>query len=454
MTRHVHFVGIGGAGLSAIARYLHERGEIVTGSDLTVSLYSQALEQDGVVVTYGHQAENISGADVIVVSSAVPSDNVEVEAAHRASISVLHRAAFLGQLTTESQTLAVAGTHGKTTTSGLIAWLLERAEVSPSFIVGGMLRNFNTNAHAGHGRHFVIEADEYDRTFLGLHPSIAVVTNVEHDHPDCYPTPEDFHNAFETFSRQVEDLLVVCNDDPGAYSLSPAEVPRVTYGLGTDAYWRAEDIKPNSVGGSDFLVSCGGENLGLFRTQLPGKHNVLNVLAALAVVDYLGVDMEVAREALTEFLGVERRFEIIGEVGGVTVIDDYAHHPTEIQATLSAARQRFPDATIWAVFQPHTYSRILTLLDDFAVSFSDADHVILTDIFAARESPDPNFSGRTVMDRILHDDVRYFERLSQATDHLKQNVKPGSVVITLSAGDGNQVGRMLLQRLTAEKGGL
>jgi UDP-N-acetylmuramate--alanine ligase len=454
MTRHVHLIGIGGAGLSAIARYLHERGEIVTGSDLTVTRYSQALEQDGVVITYGHRAENITDADVVVVSSAVPPDNVEVEAAYRASISVLHRAAFLGQLTTDSQTLAVAGTHGKTTTTGLITWLLDKAGVSPSFIVGGMLRNFNTNARAGKGPYFVVEADEYDRTFLGLHPSIAVVTNVEHDHPDCYPTPEDFHSAFETFSRQVEDVLVVCMDDLGASSLSPAGVPRITYGLSADAYWRAEDIKPNSLGGSDFTLLRGGEDLGLVRTQLPGKHNILNVLAALAVVDHLGVDIDEARQALADFLGVERRFEIIGEVGGVTIIDDYAHHPTEIKATLSAARQRFPDAAIWAVFQPHTYSRTRTLLEDFAISFSDADHVILTDIFAAREPPDPFLNGRAVMDRITHDDVRFFEELSQAADNLLKHVEPGSVVITLSAGDGNQVGRLLLQRLMANKGGI
>jgi UDP-N-acetylmuramate--alanine ligase len=452
MRRHVHLVGIGGAGLSAIARILHERGEKVTGSDLMTSVYSQALERDGVLVTYGHRAENILGADVVVVSSAVPEDNVEVEAARRASIQILHRAAFLGELTAASQTIAVAGTHGKTTTTGLIAWLLNAAGLSPSFIAGGMVRDFGTNARAGGGKHFVIEADEYDRTFLGLRPSVAVVTNVEHDHPDCYPTAKDFRNAFETFVRQVEDLLIVCLDDPGAASLAPVGVPRQTYGLSGEATWRADEIRINAAGGSDFLVLRGDETLGLFRTRLPGKHNVLNVLSALIVGDYLGLDSKVVREALTEYCGVQRRFEIIGEEAGVIVVDDYAHHPTEIKATLAAARQRFPERTLWAVFQPHTYSRTRTLLDAFAESFSDADHVILTEIFAAREVADQEITGRMVADRIVHNDVHFFEQFPQAVEHLLQHVHSGSVVITLSAGDGNEVGRMLLQELAAREG--
>lgn len=454
MKRHVHFVGIGGAGLSAIARILHERGEKVTGSDLTTSVYSQALESDGVLISYGHRAENIADADIIVASSAVPDDNVELQAARRARIQILHRAAFLGELTASSQTIAVAGTHGKTTTSGLITWLLNAAGLSPSFVIGGMLSDFGTNAHAGGGPHFVIEADEYDRTFLGLRPSVAVVTNVEHDHPDCYPTPDDFQHAFESFTRQVEDLLIVCLDDPGAASLAPAGLPRETYGLTEGSTWRAEEISSNSAGGSDFLVLYKEETLGLVRTRLPGEHNVLNVLAALAVSNYLGVDFKIARDVLSDFHGADRRFQIVGEVAGVIVVDDYAHHPSEIKATLSAARQRFPEATLWAVFQPHTYSRIRALLDDFAKSFTQADHVILTEIFAAREEPDPSLTGRVVADRIAHSDVQFFEQLSQAAEYLVQQVSPGSVVITMSAGDGNQVGQLLLQGLASREGEL
>jgi UDP-N-acetylmuramate--alanine ligase len=330
--------------------------------------------------------------------------------------------------------------------------LLNAAGLSPSFIVGGILTDFGTNARAGGGVPFVIEADEYDRTFLGLRPSIAVVTNVEHDHPDCYPTFGDFREAFETFSRQVEDLLVVCLDDPVSASLGPAWLPKITYGLSEGADWQADEVRSNAAGGSDFLVMKHGETLGLIRSRLAGIHNVRNVLAALAVGDHLGAEFKTAREAVTEFRGVARRFEVIGEVAGVTVIDDYAHHPTEVRATLQAARQRFPESPIWAVFQPHTYSRVRTLMEDFEDAFSEADHVILTEIYAARETPDPSLSGARLTDQINHRDVRFCQELPQAAEYLLHHVDPGSVVITMSAGDGNLVGQMLLQDIEAREG--
>jgi UDP-N-acetylmuramate--alanine ligase len=452
MKRRVHLVGIGGAGLSAIARILHERGDIVTGSDLVVSPYSTQLEQIGVSVTYGHQAENIGLADLVLASSAVPDSNTELEAARRAGIPVMRRPAFLGELTSGYQTIAIAGTHGKTTTTGLIAWLLDGAGLSPSFIVGGLLLDYGTNARAGRGPYFVIEADEYDRTFLGLQPRVAVVTSVEHDHPDIFPTLADVQRAFEAFSRQVEDMLVVCLENPGAAALMPEGISRLTYGFDPEAIWRAEEIRPNPAGGSDFLVLFQGETLGLVRTRLPGVHNVLNSLAALAVVDYIGVEFKIARDLLVSFRGLSRRFEVVGEVGGVTVIDDYAHHPTEVQATLRAARQRYPDATLWAVFQPHTYSRARALLDDFAKAFTEADHVIVTEIFASRERSDASISGKIIADRIEHGDVKFLSSLTEATEELLQRVRAGSVVVTLSAGDGDQVGRRLLQVMAANQG--
>jgi UDP-N-acetylmuramate--alanine ligase len=453
MKGRIHLVGIGGAGLSAIARVLHERGETVTGSDQAHSIYTQALELIGVPVVYGHRAENVAGADVVLASSAIPDSNVELQAARDAGIPVLRRAAFLGELTAEKQTIAVAGTHGKSTTSGMIAWLLDQADRLPSFIVGGVLIDYNTNARSGDGPFFVIEADEYARTFLGLRPAVAVVTNVEHDHPDIYPTEAEFQEAFRAFAGQVKDLLVVCGDDPVASSLHPEGVARVTYGLGGEAEWRAEEIRPNAAGGSDFLVLRHDEVLGLARTRLPGEHNVLNALAALAVVDYLGVDFKEAREGLTAFRGVGRRFEILGEMAGVTVVDDYAHHPTEIRATLRAARQRFPDQTLWAVFQPHTFSRARILLHEFVTAFEDADHVIVTEVFASREKPDPEMSGSVIAEQIEHRDVRFCATLSQAADDLLERVHADSVVVTLSAGDGNEVGKMLLQYLSKPEGG-
>ncbi|MEJ2011992.1 MAG: UDP-N-acetylmuramate--L-alanine ligase [Anaerolineales bacterium] len=452
MSRRVHLVGIGGAGMSAIARVLLGRGEQITGSDRAHSPYTDALEKMGVQITYGHQARNVSGADLVVASSAVPDDNVELQAAREQGIPVSRRADFLGELTQGFRTVAVAGTHGKTTTTGMIAWILEQDGRRPTFIVGGMLPDLGGNARAGGGSEFVIEADEYDRTFLGLHPDVAVVTNVELDHPDCYPTYEDFERAFAQFADQVGSMLIVCRDDPGAMALKPAHAGRRTYGLDPASDLRAEDVRPNPAGGSDFLVFREQETLGLVRTRLPGEHNVRNALASLAVSEHLGIDFRVAREALTEFHGAGRRFEIKGQAGGVTVIDDYAHHPTEIRATLAAAKQRFPEGEIWAVFQPHTYSRLRALEAEFARAFEDADHLFVTEVFAAREPVDPDFGGEQIAELISHPEVEFVPDFVRLASELARAVRPGDVVITLSAGDGNLVGDRLLEILSRNEG--
>lgn len=452
MSRKVHLVGIGGAGISAVAKVLHGRGVDVTGSDRARSIFAEALEKEGIRIAYGHSAENVVGASQVVASSAIPEGNVELVHALELGIPVLRRDAFLRELTAESETIAVAGTHGKTTTTALIAWLLVQTGQDPTFMVGGMVTDFKSNARVGQGPHFVIEADEYDRAFLGLQPKVAVVTNVEHDHPDCYPTAADFHAAFQSFVDQVEDCLIICGDDEGAKSLKSGSARKVTYGLSKEVDWRAEEIRSNPAGGSDFLVVKNGETLGLTRTRLPGEHNVKNTLAALAVVDHLGVAFKRANEALTEFHGVERRFEILGEAKGVMVVDDYAHHPTEIRATLQAARERFPKQELWAVFQPHTYSRIRTLLDEFAQAFVDADRVLVLDVFAAREVEDPTLSGKVIAESIDHGDVRFIPELAKAAQVLFDELREKSVVITLSAGDGNQVGRLLLEKLKASEG--
>lgn len=452
MSRSVHLVGIGGAGMSAIARVLHGRGELVTGSDRAVSLYSTGLEQLGIKVTYGHAAANLGDVDLVVASSAVPTDNIELLTAQEKGITVMRRDEFLPDLTAGYDVIAVAGTHGKTTTSGLIAWLLVQADLDPSFMVGGLLRDLKTNARMGGSSYFVIEADEYDRAFLGLTPGIAVITNVEHDHPDCYPTENDFHMAFQQFSGKVLDTLVVCLDDAGAAGLTSPAPQRLTYGLDPLADWRAEEIRTNSAGGSDFLVVERGETLGLARTRLPGLHNVRNALGALAAVSVIGVTLRDVREALTEYQGVGRRFQVLDSVAGVTVVDDYAHHPTEIKATLQAAREHYPEADLWAVFQPHTYSRIRALFDGFAKCFDDANHVIVTEVFAAREQRDSEFSGGVIASKIEHKDVRFIPELDQAAFELLKEVGAGSVVVTLSAGDGNQVGTLLLEKIMANEG--
>jgi UDP-N-acetylmuramate--alanine ligase len=453
--KHVHFVGIGGAGLSAIAKVLQESGWRVSGSDdaAQASPFARALTAQGVTVQPGHAAENVDGAEVVVISSAVPPDNVEVRAAQARGIPVLKRAEFLGQLMEGRTGVAVAGTHGKTTTTGLIALMLDRAGLDPTFIVGGLLVDYGTNARAGRGAPFVIEADEYDRMFLGLKPAVAVVTNVEHDHPDMYPTVRELQEAFRSFAELLppEGLLVTCARDAFARRLAEERLsqgrPALVYGWRREDDFRADSPQPNNAGGYDFLLVKHGKTLGLVRNRLPGEHNVLNSLAALAVADGLGVDFNIARNALAEYRGAGRRFEVKGEARGITVVDDYAHHPTEIRATLAAARRRFGARPLWVMFQPHTYSRTRALLADFAASFGEAQHVIVVDIFRSREQPDPTISAADIVKRTVHPDVRYIPTLAEATEVLCASLKPGDILLTLGAGDGDWVGQEVLRRL-------
>lgn len=451
--RRVHFVGIGGAGLSAIARVLVEQGAGVTGSDLLMSPVAEALARDGAHVSKGHSAANVSGADVVIVSSAVPEENVEIQAARAADIPVLGRPEFLGRMMEGKRGVAVAGTHGKTTTTAMVVSILLEAGLDPTFIVGGVMAGLETNARAGGGDLFVVEADEYDRTFLGLTPEVAVITNVEYDHPDCYPTFADFRAAFEKFAALVPDmgLLVTCWDDREAREIGERrrtdDVPVTHFGLGEGATWRAEDLRPNDSGGVDFVAARDGKKLGGVRLRVPGAHNASNAMAALAVAGSLELSFRVARAGLYAFQGVARRFEIKGEAKGVTVVDDYAHHPTEIRATLRAARERFPDRPLWAVWQPHTYSRTKTLLADFVRSFDVADHVIVLPIYPARETDTLGVSSADVVAETAHPHVRGAASLDEAVVWLGTEVEAGDVVLTLGAGDGDKVGEWLLETL-------
>jgi len=451
----VHFVGIGGAGLSAIAQVLLDEGYIVSGSDQQASLMTEHLTEHGATVSIGHRAVNIVGAQLVAVSSAIPKNNPEIVEARARGIPVVKRAELLGRMMEGRTGVAVAGTHGKTTTTAMIAQILLDAGRDPTFIVGGVIGSLGTSARAGLGP-FVIEADEYDRTFLGLQPWAAVITNVEHDHPDCYPTFEAMFGAFGEFVERVQagGVLVACRDSLPARELGEQRARTgksvVMYGLNDGAAWRAVDVQPNNAGGSDYVLLREGQTIGLVRLRVPGLHNVVNSLAAVAVADQLGVSFSQVCDSLTEFRGVLRRFEIKGEAAGVTVVDDYGHHPSEIKATLAAARMRFPGRSIWAVFQPHTYSRVKTLMDDFATAFVDAGHVIVTAIYAAREHDTLGVSGRDIVTRMKDArrcDAHYIADLDDAAAYLLANVKPGDVVITLSAGDGNRVGDRLLQEL-------
>lgn len=459
---HVHLIGIGGSGLSAIATVLLERGYRVSGSDRQESPQLQRLQQMGARIHYGHRAENVAGADRVVRSSAVRDDNVEVLAARLAGIPVLKRADFLEELMAGQLSLAVAGTHGKTTTTAMLAWALTSLGADPSYVIGGVAANLGQNAHAGLGQYFVIEADEYDRMFLGLRPHIAVVTNVEHDHPDCYPTPADFYHAFQEFIRRVPagGALVACGEDPGAARLlaeaQSAGLRAVSYGLGAGPYDYRGQLLPGYPSGqlAFSFVQPNAPAIGPIALQVPGEHNVRNALAVLSVVDELGFSVERAAQALQEFRGAGRRFEVLGEYRGVTLIDDYAHHPTEIRATLAGARQRYPGRRLWVVWQPHTYSRTRTLFDQFSAAFGDADCVLVTEVYPAREpAPQDGFSARQVVEAIASQaantgkTVLFAATLESAVDQLASQVKPQDVVLVLSAGDADQINLQLAPRL-------
>jgi UDP-N-acetylmuramate--alanine ligase len=448
---HIHLVGIGGSGLSAIARVLLGMGYLVSGSDMTASVLTEQLAVEGARVMVGHAAENVTGADLILISSAVPPENPEVIAAQEAGCPVLKRADFLRHLMDGRTGIAVAGAHGKTTTTAMLASLLLAAQMDPSFIVGGILADLGTNARAGKGDYFVIEADEYDRMFLGLRPQVAVLTVVEHDHPDCYPTFDEMLDAFRQFIGNLPDdgHLVACWDDPGAFQLGQEYEAKggsvCWYGFDPGATWRALPCEVRDD--CDFVVLHRGDIVGSVQLAIPGRHNVLNALAVIAVADWLDISFDLTQSLLVKFRGVGRRFEVKGETKGVTVVDDYAHHPTEIRATLAAARQAYPGRRIWAVFQPHTYSRTRALMDAFACSFGDADQVIVLDIYASREVDDLGVNAGILVSRIEHPNALHIGGRRSAADYLLAHLRPGDVLITLGAGDGDMVGEWVQQGL-------
>src|SRR5262245_4584349 len=459
---HVHFIGIGGSGLSAIARLLLESGYTVSGSDRTLTPFADEVRKAGAKVYIGHHPRNLGGADWVVKSSAIADDNPEVRAAKRTGIPVSKRADFLGKLMSDKTGIAIAGTHGKTTTTAMTAWVLHELGREPSFIVGSVMNNLGVNARAGKGKLFVIEADEYDNMFLGLKPQIAVVTSVEHDHPDFFPTPESTYSAFEMFVDLLpaDGTLIACAEDAGAAALITHVRKKgknvVSYSvqgemtINSPNWVQASRLKPNYHGGFDFVSSSnlgskGPETLAV-SLQVPGEHNVRNALAVLAIVDVLGLSNEKAVKALSEFTGTARRFQLRGEVNDISVIDDYAHHPTEIKATLAGARARYPERRIWAVWQPHTYSRTQTLFLEFARAFKDADEVIVTEVYAARE-PKQDFTSAEIVSTMPHLSARYIKSLPEVTKYLFKNLQAGDVVLVLSAGDADQISTDLLNLL-------
>ncbi len=451
---HVHLVGIGGIGLSAIARILLQRGYVVSGSDMRLSPITRELVRLGATVHEGHKGKNIDDAVAVIVSSAIRDNNPEVVAARERRIPVLKRGQALAWLMKDRYGIAVAGTHGKTTVSAMIGLILTNADLDPTMIVGGIVPELGANAREGRGPYFVVEADEYDRTFLELSPQAAVVTSIEMDHPDCYSDVQDMSKAFSEFLARVpsDGFVMACGDDPQVKMVVESLVPgkASTYGLGPDVHWRAVDLQQNALGGTDFRVMAGGEQMGWFQLSIPGSHNVSNALAATGIAHHLEVDPAFTRDTLRDFRGVARRFEIKGECRGVTVVDDYAHHPSEIRATLAGARRRYAGRRIWVIFQPHTYSRTKTLLTEFASAFDDADRVIVTEIYAARENDTLGIESGALVQLMSHPGAMHIADQREATSWVGEQLTAGDVVITMGAGDVWKAGEELLALLARE----
>ncbi len=469
---HYHIVGIAGAGMSAIAHVLLDQGHTVGGSDMQQNTLSDTLAARGAAILLGHDAAHVAEADALVVTSAVTPDHPELRAAREHGIPVLKRADLWREWSTQRDVVAVAGTHGKTTTTTMIALALTRAGRDPGYLIGGETADLPRNARwGGPGTPLVIEADEYDRTFLALTPLVAVITNVEWDHVDIYASPEEYDAAFRAFAGEVRSPrnpdegrgdLIICGDDPGA--LRVAEHSDATqYGI-DDAVasdpvscrralldWMAANVRADASG-TTFDVwrydqrSFATYSLGPCRIQLSGIHNVRNALAALAATSALGVAPEQTIAALAEYRGTRRRFELKGEAGGITVIDDYAHHPTEVRMSLAAARDRYPGRRIVVYLQPHTYSRTLALLDAWADAFNAADIVRIGEIYAAREHDTLGIDSATLARRINHPDSQEVGGMTHAVDHLSGLLQPGDLLLTLGAGDGYRVGEMILEK--------
>jgi UDP-N-acetylmuramate--alanine ligase len=438
--KNIHFVGIGGIGMSGIAEILADRGIKVSGCDLKPSAATDLLAGRGIPVVMGHDAAHLQGVDLVVVTSAVRGANAEVDAARARRIPVMKRKEILGELVSSKRGVGVSGTHGKTTTSAMIAVILEEAGLDPTIIIGGMLRNIGSNAKSGKGDLAVIEADEYDRSFHELHPEVAVVTNIEADHLEYYGTFDAIAESFRVFVDGIKPggSVVGCVDDPAVVKLlAGIDKKIIRYGLSSSADVRGVNITFDERG-SRFEVP----GVGWFRLFVPGEHNVRNALAAIAVARELGISAAAITTGLAKFLGVDRRFQILGEFGGALIVDDYAHHPTEIRATLSAARAGYPRRRIVALFQPHLYSRTRDFAREFGEALAVADVALVSRIYAAREQPIEGISSQLIADAVERVDFIKGSN-DDIVAEMRQRLKPNDLFITLGAGDVHEISEAL-----------
>lgn len=447
--KKIHFIGIGGISMSGLAHILLKSGHVITGSDLKPSHIIDKLKQEGAIITIPHNAECVNGADLVVYTAAVKEDNPEIIRAKELNIPIVDRATLLGNIMKNYKyKIAVSGSHGKTTTTSLISVLLEDMGFDPTVLVGGEVDVIGGNVRVGKSEYFVTEACEYTDSFLKFCPYIAVILNVDSDHLDYFKNIENIKQSFTQFANLVppDGFVIACHDDKNTMNvLQNVNKNIITYGIYNNSDWNADNIIFDKRGCPSFDAYYKGNYVGNFKLSIVGKHNIYNALAALAVGYLLGIDINKASQCLKKFKGTHRRFEVKGTVDGITVIDDYAHHPTEIKATLQSAKN-YPHNRIICVFQPHTYSRTKSLLYDFAESFDNADKIIITDIYAAREKDTGIVSSKDLADLIAArgNDVMYIKDFLSITEYLKTNTTKGDLVLTVGAGDVYEIGDMFL----------
>jgi len=445
---HIHLIGIGGISMSGIAEILLTHGYHISGSDIRDSNILEKLRKHGAEIFIGHNKDNIHNPDLVVYSAAIKEDNPERLQAKILGVPQIDRAEMLGQIMRGyDKAIAVAGSHGKTTTTSLLSILMEYSGLDPTILVGGELEDIGGNIKIGKSQHFITEACEYVESFLHFFPSIGIILNIDEDHLDYYRDINHIKEAFEKFVMTIpkEGFLVICHDDEEVLDVSKnGQCNIITYGIKTPSDVMAKDIIFNNEGLPNFIVSYKGEDIGRFYLKIPGIHNVYNSLAAIATCHILGIPWETIIKNIPLYQGIHRRFDILGDVKGAKIIDDYAHHPVEIRATLEAAKQ-YPHKKIWAIFQPHTYSRTKALLKDFATAFDMADHIIITDIYAARELDNGEVSSKKLVDIMDNKlDVRYMKDFKEISGYLYENIAPGDLVLTMGAGDVYKIAENLL----------
>ena len=461
--KQVHFIGVGGVGMSGIARVAHDQGMQVSGSDIKESRYTKQLREAGITVFIGQKAENIpEGNPVIVISTAILENNPELIEARRRGLEIWHRAQMLAHLGVGLDTLAVAGTHGKTTTSSMLASALDALGADPTFLIGGIVRAYGTNAHSGTGDHYVVEADESDKSFTYLSPKAVLVTNIEADHLDHYKDLDEIYDKFHDFMGLVPEdgVIVACGDEPHVVEIARSEGRRMyTYGFNEGCDVRITSYEPHGIGSRYTAVMPDGTQVEGAIKQNPGRHNVLNATGVVTLLWALGFDAAKVAQALSGFAGVRRRFDLVGEVGGVTVVDDYAHHPTEIAATISAAAG-LGYKHVHVLFQPHRYSRAplftQVLHNEFGAAFDKADSVTFMDVYPAGEAPVPGVSGKTFLNVVLehegHPQADFGAHRVDVVPHLMDKLQPGDLVITMGAGDVTAMGPQIIDALLKARG--